>query len=97
MPPLPGSRSVPRSSQSFLSIYSRNCNHPDTIVIARYSEAISDCTFALYHDHRNVKALYRRGTSLAMLGRWNDAISGASLFPFSSLIVTELTKELGKI
>ncbi|KAK4692886.1 hypothetical protein P7C70_g9038, partial [Phenoliferia sp. Uapishka_3] len=41
----------------------------------QYSEAVSDCTFALYYDRHNVKALYRRGTSLAMLGRWNDAIA----------------------
>ncbi|KAM0751060.1 hypothetical protein T439DRAFT_347679 [Meredithblackwellia eburnea MCA 4105] len=40
----------------------------------QYSEAVSDCTYALALDKKNVKALFRRGMALALLGCWNQAI-----------------------
>lgn len=46
--------------------------------IAQYAEAVCDCTLALAEDAKNIKALYRRGTALAMLGHWKSAFVGAS-------------------
>jgi hypothetical protein len=46
----------------------------------RYSEAIADCTLALFYDDRNIKALYRRGMALALTGNWKAAFAGSSLF-----------------
>lgn len=40
---------------------------------AQYAEAVCDCTLALFEDPRNIKALYRRGTALAMIGQWKAA------------------------
>ncbi|GAA6052167.1 hypothetical protein JCM3770_001251 [Rhodotorula araucariae] len=40
---------------------------------AQYAEAVCDCTLALAEDADNIKALYRRGTALAMLGHWKAA------------------------
>ncbi|BGP50990.1 hypothetical protein JCM10450v2_006916 [Rhodotorula kratochvilovae] len=40
---------------------------------AQYAEAVCDCTLALAEDDNNIKALYRRGTALAMLGHWKAA------------------------
>ncbi|GAA6014739.1 hypothetical protein JCM11491_001959 [Sporobolomyces phaffii] len=42
---------------------------------AQYAEAISDCTLALYYNPSSIKALYRRGTALAMLNRWKAAFA----------------------
>ena len=47
----------------------------------RYAEAISDCTLALFYQPAissqptSIKALYRRGTALAMLGQWKAAFA----------------------
>lgn len=46
--------------------------------IAQYAEAVSDCTLALAYDPLHHKSLYRRGVSLAMLGRWQAAFDGRS-------------------
>ena len=46
--------------------------------IAQYAEAVSDCTLALAYDPLHHKSLYRRGVSLAMLGRWQAAFDGMS-------------------
>jgi tetratricopeptide (TPR) repeat protein len=43
----------------------------------QYAEAVSDCTIALYSDPSHIKALYRRGVCLAMLGHWKAAFAGA--------------------
>ncbi|GAA5900874.1 uncharacterized protein JCM6883_004682 [Sporobolomyces salmoneus] len=48
---------------------------------AQYAEAISDCTLALFYQpatttqSTSIKALYRRGTALAMLGHWKAAFA----------------------
>ncbi|SGY41347.1 BQ5605_C003g02499 [Microbotryum silenes-dioicae] len=42
---------------------------------AHFSEAVSDCTFALALDPGCVKALYRRGNALALLGLWDRAVA----------------------
>ncbi|GAA5942954.1 uncharacterized protein JCM15063_006169 [Sporobolomyces koalae] len=42
---------------------------------AQYAEAISDCTLALFYQPSSIKALYRRGTALAMLGHWKAAFA----------------------
>ncbi|GAA5993989.1 hypothetical protein JCM5350_008019 [Sporobolomyces pararoseus] len=47
---------------------------------AQYAEAISDCTLALFYQpalssQPSIKALYRRGTALAMLGHWKAAFA----------------------
>ncbi|GAA5866205.1 hypothetical protein JCM8547_007202 [Rhodosporidiobolus lusitaniae] len=42
---------------------------------AQYSEAICDCTLALFCDPRNIKALYRRGMALALTGHWKAAFA----------------------
>ncbi|GAA5838042.1 hypothetical protein JCM11251_006832 [Rhodosporidiobolus azoricus] len=42
---------------------------------AQYSEAICDCTLALFYDPKNVKALYRRGMALALTGHWKAAFA----------------------
>ncbi|ORY66635.1 hypothetical protein BCR35DRAFT_308491 [Leucosporidium creatinivorum] len=42
--------------------------------VVQYREAISDCSMALALDPMCVKALYRRGTALAMMGRWADSV-----------------------
>ncbi|GAA6013371.1 hypothetical protein JCM10207_000872 [Rhodosporidiobolus poonsookiae] len=42
---------------------------------SQYAEAICDCTIALFHDHRNIKALYRRGMALALIGQWKAAFA----------------------
>lgn len=44
--------------------------------VAQYSEAVSDCTLALAYEPHHNKSLYRRGVSLAMLGRWQAAFDG---------------------
>ncbi|BGP10737.1 hypothetical protein JCM10049v2_006629 [Rhodotorula toruloides] len=41
----------------------------------QYAEAVSDCTIALYSDPTHIKALYRRGVCLAMLGQWKAAFA----------------------
>lgn len=44
--------------------------------LCRYAEAIADCTLALYyHGPSTIKALYRRGTALAMLDHWKAAFA----------------------
>ncbi|GAA5964758.1 hypothetical protein JCM21900_000193 [Sporobolomyces salmonicolor] len=43
--------------------------------LPQYAEAISDCTIALFYDPQCIKALYRRGTALAMLGHWKAAFA----------------------
>ncbi|GAA5921062.1 hypothetical protein JCM3775_004074 [Rhodotorula graminis] len=40
---------------------------------AQYAEAVCDTTLALAQDPDSIKALYRRGTALAMLGHWKAA------------------------
>jgi len=40
---------------------------------------------ALALDPMCVKALYRRGTALAMMGRWADSVKGEPSFPLPSL------------
>ncbi|KAG0658511.1 hypothetical protein C6P46_005754 [Rhodotorula mucilaginosa] len=47
--------------------------------IAQYAEAVSDCTLALAYDPLHHKSLYRRGVSLAMLGRWQAAFDDLKL------------------
>ncbi|GAA5984808.1 hypothetical protein JCM10908_003514 [Rhodotorula pacifica] len=47
--------------------------------IAQYAEAVSDCTLALAYDPMHNKSLYRRGVSLAMLGRWQAAFDDLKL------------------
>ncbi|GAA5886523.1 hypothetical protein JCM6882_001672 [Rhodosporidiobolus microsporus] len=42
---------------------------------SQYSEAICDCTVALFYDSRNIKALYRRGMALALTGHWKAAFA----------------------
>ncbi|GAA6059243.1 hypothetical protein JCM10212_006636 [Sporobolomyces blumeae] len=37
---------------------------------SQYSEAVADCTLALYYSPTSIKALYRRGCALIMLGHW---------------------------
>lgn len=54
----------------------------------RYREAISDCSMALALDPMCVKALYRRGTALAMMGRWADSVKGESSLPLPSRALT---------
>lgn len=44
--------------------------------IGQYAEAVCDCTLALAYDPHHNKSLYRRGVSLAMLGRWQPAFDG---------------------
>jgi hypothetical protein len=41
-----------------------------------YEGAVADCTVALGLEGGNVKALYRRGTALAMLNKWGAAMKG---------------------
>ncbi|GAA5902331.1 hypothetical protein JCM8208_007262 [Rhodotorula glutinis] len=40
---------------------------------AQYAEAVCDTTLALAQDPNSIKALYRRGTALALLGHWKAA------------------------
>ncbi|GAA6015262.1 hypothetical protein JCM8202_002404 [Rhodotorula sphaerocarpa] len=47
--------------------------------VAQYSEAVSDCTLALAYEPHHNKSLYRRGVSLAMLGRWQAAFDDLKL------------------
>jgi len=42
---------------------------------AQYSQAVADCTLTLFYQPSNIKALYRRGTALAVLGRWKAAFA----------------------
>ncbi|GAA5984470.1 hypothetical protein JCM11641_006992 [Rhodosporidiobolus odoratus] len=42
---------------------------------AQYSEAICDCTIALFYDPKNIKALYRRGMALALTNHWKAAFA----------------------
>lgn len=44
----------------------------------QYAQAVCDTTLALAQDPNSIKALYRRGTALAMLGHWKAAFVGAS-------------------
>lgn len=57
----------------------------------QYAEAVSDCTIALYSDPTHIKALYRRGVCLAMLGQWKAAFAGA-LAPHFALLRFLLTQ-----
>ncbi|GAA5863110.1 hypothetical protein JCM3774_001424 [Rhodotorula dairenensis] len=47
--------------------------------VAQYAEAVCDCTLALAYDPLHNKSLYRRGVSLAMLGRWQAAFDDLKL------------------
>ncbi|SCV66910.1 BQ2448_5556 [Microbotryum intermedium] len=42
---------------------------------SQFSEAVADCTYALALDPGCVKALYRRGNALALLGLWDRAVA----------------------
>lgn len=61
--------------------------------VAQYAEAVCDCTLALAYDPLHNKSLYRRGVSLAMLGRWQAAFDGMSNVVFLTYL-TAIAAEL---
>jgi len=65
-----------------------------------YSEALSACESVLQLDADNVKALYRAGRVLSLLGEWHRAIGklerAAALDPDNRVIQTELQKTCRK-